>query len=235
MLSAQNKEGRRFHPRFRLRESRGTISGPRTFFTLRGCCSRGAASKVVPVAAIRDPYVLAARRLVKVNIYEGANHRHRSSRLVSRLLRRRGFVFIRRTGILSLLSALKKTRPPSRCTSADPTAGCRWLNATRYVHGLRPCQRSHPFISILYIRTRCQPSIVLSENTRVIVAPIHVALRLNFSPARSNKNEKWQEIIEFGWIQKLLLPSWLYSWKICCSEIAHFFLFKRNDLRWVII
>lgn len=31
-------------------------------------------------------------------------------------------VCIRRTGILSLLSALKKTRPPSRYTSAEPTA-----------------------------------------------------------------------------------------------------------------
>lgn len=31
-------------------------------------------------------------------------------------------VYIRRTGILSLLSALKKTRPPSRYTPVDPTA-----------------------------------------------------------------------------------------------------------------
>jgi len=31
-------------------------------------------------------------------------------------------VYIRRTGILSLLSALKKTRPPSCYTSVDPTA-----------------------------------------------------------------------------------------------------------------
>jgi len=40
------------------------------------------------VAAIRSPCVpreRAARRLVKVDIYEGANHRHRSSRLVNRL------------------------------------------------------------------------------------------------------------------------------------------------------
>lgn len=67
-------------------ESRGTIfrrrGVKRGFFTLRRCCIL--ASSAAPRAT--------GSRLVKVNIYEDANHRHRSSRLVNQL-RRRGFVF----------------------------------------------------------------------------------------------------------------------------------------------
>lgn len=45
--------------------------------------------------------------LVKVNIYEDANHRHRSSRLVNQL-RRRGFVFTPEGHPSSLSSTLRK-------------------------------------------------------------------------------------------------------------------------------
>lgn len=46
-------------------------------------------------------------------------------------------VYIRRTGILSLLSALKKTRPPSRYTHVDSTAIRRGATATWYAPGPR--------------------------------------------------------------------------------------------------
>lgn len=74
------------------------------FFTLRGCCASS-----LPRRYVRGR--CSPGRLVKVNIYEGANHRHRSSRLVNQLRRRGLCVYIRRTGILFIVSP-KKTRPP---------------------------------------------------------------------------------------------------------------------------
>lgn len=92
-LSARNKEGRRFLGESVSLESRGTIFRRREerlfHFT-------------TPLH-LRE----LSLRLVKVNIYEDANHRHRSSRLVNQL-RRRGFVFTSEGQPSSLLSALRK-------------------------------------------------------------------------------------------------------------------------------
>lgn len=82
-LVASNKEGRRF-PRNDLAEA----------FSLYEAVESSAE-------------FLRPAGLVKVNIYEDANHRHRSSRLVNQL-RRRGFVFTPEGHPSSLSSTLRK-------------------------------------------------------------------------------------------------------------------------------
>lgn len=87
-------------------------------------------------------------------------------------------IYVRRTGILSLLS-LKKTRPPLCYMSVDPTAVA--------AIGWDRDQKSHSFIS--NIRTHCQLSTYYTfrkhANCRFkFMIPTKVALRLNFYLSR---------------------------------------------------
>lgn len=114
-------------------------------------------TKVVPSSRF-ETRTYAARRLVKVNIYEGANHRHRSSRLVSQL------------SAGATLYLHPKDRHPFFIVPKENTSTVALHVCGSYCVAVVEWdrdQKSHPFISIYSYALSAIG--LLSENTRIVV------------------------------------------------------------------